>query len=66
MDPIRSIHPGIRIIYALELFPTCARNGAPSMARQALVFGAVFIPILISARRSKRILSYGVFGWVIL
>lgn len=36
------------------------------MARQALVFEAVFSPILISAGRSNMILSYGMFGWVIL
>ncbi|XP_011012857.1 PREDICTED: organic cation/carnitine transporter 3-like, partial [Populus euphratica] len=54
------------MIYTLELFPTCVRNGASSMVRQAPVFGAVFSPILISAGRSNKVLSYGVFGLVIL
>ncbi|CAK7340203.1 unnamed protein product [Dovyalis caffra] len=53
-------------IYTLELFPTCVRNTASSMVRQALVFGAVFSPILISAGRSNKVLSYGVFGLLIL
>ncbi|KAG6743718.1 hypothetical protein POTOM_052419 [Populus tomentosa] len=54
------------MIYILELFPTCVRNGASLMVRQAPVFGAVFSPILISAGRSNKVLSYGVFGLVIL
>ena len=54
------------MIYTLELFPTYVRNGASSMVRQAPVFGAVFSPILISAGRSNKVLSYGVFGLVIL
>ncbi|KAJ6864310.1 hypothetical protein NC651_034991 [Populus alba x Populus x berolinensis] len=54
------------MIYTLELFPTRVRNGASSMVRQAPVFGAVFSPILISAGRSNKVLSYGVLGLVIL
>ena len=54
------------MIYTLELFPTRVRNGASSMVRQAPVFGAVFSPILISAGRSNKVLSYGLFGLVIL
>nr|XP_034894143.1 organic cation/carnitine transporter 2-like [Populus alba] len=52
------------MIYTLELFPTCVRNGASLMVRQAPVFGAVFSPILISAGRSKKVLSYGVKGYL--
>ncbi|KAJ9184898.1 hypothetical protein P3X46_004583 [Hevea brasiliensis] len=54
------------MIYTLELFPTCVRNTALSMVRQALVCGAVFSPILISAGRTNKMFSYGIFGMVIL
>ncbi|KAL3651903.1 Organic cation/carnitine transporter 3 [Castilleja foliolosa] len=35
------------LIYTLELFPTCVRNSAVSMVRQALVFGGALSPVLI-------------------
>ncbi|RZC88232.1 hypothetical protein C5167_016033 [Papaver somniferum] len=41
----------VLLIYTLELFPTCVRNSALSMVRQALVFGGIFSPILIAAER---------------
>lgn len=53
------------LIYTLELFPTCVRNSAISMVRQALVFGGVFSPLLVAAGRKNELLSYGVFGLVI-
>ncbi|XP_022718155.1 organic cation/carnitine transporter 3-like [Durio zibethinus] len=53
------------LIYTIELFPTCVRNSAISMARQALVFGGVFSPVLVAAGRKNELLSYGVFGLVI-
>ncbi|XP_026460042.1 organic cation/carnitine transporter 3-like [Papaver somniferum] len=59
----------VLLIYTLELFPTCVRNSALSMARQALVFGGIFSPILIAAERGvddNGFLSYGVFGLVIV
>ncbi|KAI3834937.1 hypothetical protein MKX03_009365 [Papaver bracteatum] len=59
----------VLLIYTLELFPTCVRNSALSMARQALVFGGIFSPILIAAERGvddNGFLSYGVFGLVII
>ncbi|KAJ4827744.1 hypothetical protein Tsubulata_041042, partial [Turnera subulata] len=56
----------ISLIYVLELFPTCVRNSAISMARQSLVFGGIFSPVLVAAARSNNgFLSYGVFGLVI-
>ncbi|KAI3940607.1 hypothetical protein MKW92_034700 [Papaver armeniacum] len=58
----------VLLIYTLELFPTCVRNSALSMVRQALVFGGIFSPILIAAERGANdngFLSYGVFGLVI-
>lgn len=56
----------IVLIYVTELFPTSVRNSATSMVRQALIFGAVFSPMLISAGRKNEFLCYGVFGLVIL
>ncbi|KAL9146944.1 hypothetical protein ABFS82_13G142600 [Erythranthe guttata] len=50
------------LIYTLELFPTCVRNSAVSMVRQALVFGGALSPVLVAAGRKNRFLSYGVFG----
>ncbi|KAI3914404.1 hypothetical protein MKW92_016066 [Papaver armeniacum] len=58
----------VLLIYTLELFPTCVRNSALSMVRQALVFGGIFSPILIAAERGVNdngFLSYGIFGLVI-
>lgn len=52
-------------IYTTELFPTCVRNSAISMTRQALVFGAALAPLLAAQGRKKRFLSFGVFGLVI-
>ncbi|OMO77882.1 General substrate transporter [Corchorus olitorius] len=54
------------LIYVTELFPTSVRNSATSMVRQALISGAVFSPLLISAGRNNEFLCYGVFGLVIL
>ncbi|KAG8362626.1 hypothetical protein BUALT_BualtUnG0057200 [Buddleja alternifolia] len=41
------------LIYTLELFPTCVRNSAVSMVRQALVLGGVFSPVLVAAGRKN-------------
>ncbi|XP_043702431.1 organic cation/carnitine transporter 3-like [Telopea speciosissima] len=55
------------MIYTLELFPTSVRNSALSIVRQALVFGGVFSPVLVSVGRKMEdeFLSYGMFGLVI-
>ncbi|PIN06448.1 Synaptic vesicle transporter SVOP and related transporters (major facilitator superfamily) [Handroanthus impetiginosus] len=50
------------LIYSLELFPTCVRNSAVAMARQAVVFSGVVSPVLVAAGRRNGWLSYGVFG----
>ncbi|PIA29919.1 hypothetical protein AQUCO_05800179v1 [Aquilegia coerulea] len=55
----------VLLIYTLELFPTCIRNSALSMVRQALVLGGVFSPVLVAAGRKDGFWSYGVFGLVI-
>ncbi|KAI3917451.1 hypothetical protein MKX01_029243 [Papaver californicum] len=58
----------VLLIFTLELLPTCVRNSTLSMVRQALVFGGIFSPILIAAKRGvddNGLLSYGVFGLVI-
>jgi len=54
------------LIYIIELFPTCVRNTTTSLVRQAIVFGCIFCPFLISAGRKNNIYSYGVFGVVIM
>ncbi|XP_077220336.1 organic cation/carnitine transporter 3 [Tasmannia lanceolata] len=53
------------IIYTIELFPTCVRNSALSMVRQAFVLGGIFSPMLVVAGRKEGFLSFGVFGLVI-
>ncbi|KAJ8761752.1 hypothetical protein K2173_004562 [Erythroxylum novogranatense] len=55
----------ILIIYTLEMFPTCVRNSAVSVLRQAVVLGGVISPILVAAGGRGGLLSYGVFGVVI-
>ncbi|KAL5073379.1 hypothetical protein RYX36_012363 [Vicia faba] len=54
------------LIYVLELFPTSVRNTTTSLVRQAMNFGNIFTPFLISAGRKNDIFSYGVFGVVVM
>lgn len=54
------------VIYIIELFPTCVRFTTTSLVRQAITFGCIFCPFLISAGRKNNIFSYGVFGLVIM
>ncbi|CAJ1978194.1 unnamed protein product [Sphenostylis stenocarpa] len=54
------------LIFIIELFPTCVRNTTASLARQAVMFGCIFSPFLISAGRKNDLFSYGVFGVVII
>ncbi|KAI4323280.1 hypothetical protein L6164_022899 [Bauhinia variegata] len=54
------------VIYTMELFPTCVRNTATALARQASAFGAIFCPFLIAAGRRNDLFSFGVFGVIIL
>lgn len=54
------------LIYIIELFPTSVRNTTTSLVRQAIVFGNIFSPFLISAGRKNDVFSYGVFGVVIM
>ncbi|KAG9439024.1 hypothetical protein H6P81_019189 [Aristolochia fimbriata] len=55
------------LIYTLELFPTCVRNSALSMARQSLVLGGVFGPMLVAVGRKEggSVVSFGIFGLTI-
>ncbi|WCJ28627.1 organic cation/carnitine transporter 3 [Euphorbia peplus] len=55
----------ILLIFTTELFPTCVRNSALSMVRQAIVLGGAFSPMLLAAGRKSRIFSYGIFGLII-
>ncbi|CAN8233667.1 unnamed protein product [Cochlearia groenlandica] len=52
----------IELIYTIELFPTCVRNSAIAMARQALVLGGVFSPVMVAAGRKNGFWSFGLFG----
>ncbi|KAJ0100498.1 hypothetical protein Patl1_19792 [Pistacia atlantica] len=52
----------IFLIYTTELFPTCVRNSAVSLVRQALVLGGVFSPVVVAAGRRNAIVSYGIFA----
>ncbi|TKY68304.1 Organic cation/carnitine transporter 3 [Spatholobus suberectus] len=54
------------LIFIIELFPTCVRNTTTSLVRQAIVFGCIFSPFLISAGRKNNFFSYGVFGVVLM
>ncbi|CAK7326034.1 unnamed protein product [Dovyalis caffra] len=53
-------------IYTTELFPTCVRISATSMFRQAVNFGPIFVPLLVSAARRNNSVVYGVFGSVVI
>ncbi|KAL1205636.1 Organic cation/carnitine transporter 2 [Cardamine amara subsp. amara] len=55
----------MEMIYTIELFPTCVRNSAIAMARQALVLGGVFSPIMVAAGRKNGFWSFGLFGLAI-
>ncbi|KAI9156143.1 hypothetical protein LWI28_001258 [Acer negundo] len=49
----------------VEMFPTCVRNFAASLARQAVTFGAVLSSLLNSLGSKNPYLSYGVFGLIV-
>ncbi|XP_013650269.3 organic cation/carnitine transporter 2 [Brassica napus] len=55
----------VEMIYTIELFPTCVRNSAIAMARQALVLGGVFSPVMVAAGRKNGVWSFGLFGLAI-
>ncbi|KAL8500087.1 hypothetical protein ACS0TY_019907 [Phlomoides rotata] len=50
------------LIYTMELFPTCVRNSAVAMVRQAIVFSGVVSPLVVAAGGENGWLPYGVFG----
>ncbi|PKU80734.1 Organic cation/carnitine transporter 2 [Dendrobium catenatum] len=56
----------MEVIYTVELFPTCVRNSALAVVRQAVVLGGVAAPTMVAAGRSRKFLSFGVFGIVII
>jgi len=56
----------LMLIYTLELFPTCVRNSAVAMMRQAQFLGGVFSPIMVAVGKSDGdFWSFGVFGLII-
>ncbi|XP_021724725.1 organic cation/carnitine transporter 3-like [Chenopodium quinoa] len=56
----------ILFMYVVELFPTCIRNTAASLSRQALLLASVFVPVLVVIGRSNQLFSHAVFGVTIL
>ncbi|XP_074285181.1 organic cation/carnitine transporter 3-like [Silene latifolia] len=54
------------LMYMVELFPTCVRNSASSLVRQAMILGSVFDPMLVLLGRKSIIYSYGTFGLAML
>ncbi|XP_074285182.1 organic cation/carnitine transporter 3-like [Silene latifolia] len=54
------------LMYMVELFPTCVRNSATSLVRQAMILGSVFDPMLVLLGRKNMIYSYGAFGLAML
>ncbi|KAG2324485.1 hypothetical protein Bca4012_038995 [Brassica carinata] len=51
-------------VYMIEMFPTCVRNFALTMLRQALVAGGACCPIVASVGRNFPSISFAVFGFV--
>ncbi|KFK42346.1 hypothetical protein AALP_AA2G244300 [Arabis alpina] len=49
-------------IYMVEMFPTCVRNSATTMLRQALILGGACSPIIASIGTNVQSLSFAVFG----
>uniref|UniRef100_A0A1J3HTZ3 Organic cation/carnitine transporter 5 n=1 Tax=Noccaea caerulescens TaxID=107243 RepID=A0A1J3HTZ3_NOCCA len=52
-------------VYMIEMFPTCVRNLATTMLRQALVVGGACCPIIASIGRNVPSLSFAVFGFAV-
>ncbi|CAA7024435.1 unnamed protein product [Microthlaspi erraticum] len=52
-------------VYMIEMFPTCVRNLATMMLRQALVVGGACCPIIASVGRNVPSLSFAVFGFAV-
>lgn len=56
----------ILFMYIVELFPTCIRNTAASLSRQALLLALVFVPVLVVIGRRNQLFTHAVFGVTIL
>ncbi|KAJ0966227.1 hypothetical protein J5N97_027365 [Dioscorea zingiberensis] len=58
---------GVLLVYSVELFPTKVRNSAVMMVREALVVGGAVAPVMIAAGRDEEgVVSFGMFGLVIV
>ncbi|KAL9244260.1 hypothetical protein vseg_018057 [Gypsophila vaccaria] len=56
----------ISFMYTVELFPTCVRNTAASLTRQALIFASMFVPVLVVIGRRNVKFCPTVFGVTII
>ncbi|KAK9676489.1 hypothetical protein RND81_11G080400 [Saponaria officinalis] len=52
----------ISFMYTVELFPTCVRNTAASLTRQAMIFSSMFVPVLVVIGRRNVKFCPTVFG----
>ncbi|XP_010539566.1 PREDICTED: organic cation/carnitine transporter 5-like [Tarenaya hassleriana] len=52
----------LMMVYVVEMFPTCVRNSATTMARQALVVGGICSPMISSIGLNVPLLPFAVFG----
>ncbi|XP_074298632.1 organic cation/carnitine transporter 3-like isoform X2 [Silene latifolia] len=56
----------ISFMYVVELFPTCVRNTAASLARQATIFATIFVPVLVVIGRKNDMFCPTFFGVTIV
>ncbi|ESQ44786.1 hypothetical protein EUTSA_v10003188mg [Eutrema salsugineum] len=52
----------LMVVYMVEMFPTCVRNSATMMFRQALIVGGACSPLIASIGRDVPSVSFAIFG----
>ncbi|CAA0818528.1 Organic cation/carnitine transporter 3 [Striga hermonthica] len=60
----------VLLVYVMEMFPTCVRNSAVSVVREAILLGGFLGPVVVEVGRATAkgngFIPYGVFGVTIL